>query len=189
MIRLPALLSHRTLVTRRWARLSREGLTGLLLLAVCATFYLSALRPTQERRDRLQTSVTSLHDRMQATARNLRTNTDAPAEQLATYYKFFPAQASATTWLAKIYKAASDQNLQLEQGDYRPSRDPGGRLVRYQITLPVKGSYLQLRKFLAAVLADIPIASLDHISFERQKIGDDIIDAKIRLTLYLEQPS
>ena len=183
------MIRPQALLKRGLARLSREGAAGALLLAVCGAFYFTALRPTEVRLDQLQTRVTSLHDQLRATARTLRPDADAPAEQLVTYYKFFPTQTSAPTWLAKIYRAASDQNLQLEQGDYRAGREKAGRLVRYQITLPVKGSYVQLRKFLAAVLSEIPIVSLDHISFERQKIGDDFVEAKIRLTLYLEQSS
>jgi Tfp pilus assembly protein PilO len=175
------------LLKRRLALLSRERIVGLGLLALCLAFYLSALRPTQVRVDQLQTNMVSLHEKMRNTAKSLRTDPDAPAEQLVTYYKFFPSQTTAPAWLDKIYKAALDQNLRLERADYRPTRDKAGKLIRYQITMPVKGSYLQLRKFLATVLTDVPIASLDHISFERQKIGDELIEAKVKLTLYLGQ--
>ena len=172
---------------RRVARISREGTVGLALLALCLAFYLSALRPTQVRLDQLRANMASLHEKLQNTTKAMHANQDTPAEQLATYYKFFPAQSSTPVWLDKIYKAARDQNIRLEQGEYRANREKAGKLIRYQITMPVKGTYLQLRKFLAAVLTEIPIASLDHISFERQKIGDEAIDAKIKLTLYLDR--
>jgi len=172
---------------RRLVRLSRTGIAGLGLLAVCLTFYLSALRPTEARLNRLQADMVSLHEKIRNAANSLHSNQDTPTEQLVTYYKFFPSQTSAPVWLSKIYQAAQSQNIQLEQGEYRATREKTGKLVRYQIALPVKGTYLQLRKFVAAVLTEIPIASLDHISFERQKIGDEVIEAKIRLTLYLDQ--
>lgn len=172
---------------RRLIRLSRAGSVGLGLFALCLTFYLSALRPAQNRLAQLQANMLSLHEKIRNTANSLRSNQDAPAEQLVTYYKFFPAQTTTPDWLNKIYAAARSQNLQLEQGDYRANREKAGKLIRYQITLPVKGTYLQLRQFVAAVLTEIPAASLDQISFERQKIGDEVIEAKIRLTLYLDQ--
>lgn len=172
---------------RRLTRLGWIGTAGLGLLVMCLAFYLSALRPTQARLDQLHTNVTSLHDRIQDPAGAMRANRDTPAQQLVAYYQSFPAQESTPDWLDKIYKAARNQNIPLEQGEYRANRDNTGKLVRYQVTLPVKGTYLQLRQFLAAVLTDIPIAALDHISFERQKIGDEVIEAKIRLTLYLDQ--
>lgn len=181
MIRFPLSLK------RRLAWLSREGVAGLGLLALCLAFYLSALRPMQVKLDQLQANMVSLREKIQDTANTMRTNRDTPAEQLVTYYKFFPSQTSSPDWLEKIYKAAQDQKIQLEQGEYRITSEKTGKLVHYQITLPVKGTYLQLRKFLAAVLTEIPIASLDHISFERQKIGDEVVEAKIRLTLYLDR--
>jgi Tfp pilus assembly protein PilO len=181
MIRLPWHLS------RGLVRLSRERTVGLGVLAICLVSYMSALQPTQARRDRLQADVTSLHERVRNPAHAMRTGRAIPAEQLAVFYRFFPSQTSAPDWLDKIYKAARNQNIQLDEGDYRAAREKVGKLVRYQITLPVKANYLQLRKFLAAVLAEVPIASLDHISFERQKIGDEIIEAEIKLTLYLDQ--
>ena len=172
---------------RRISRLSREGTVGLGLLALCLTFYFSALRPTQVRLDQLHASMATAHANLRNTASTMRVDQDTPAEQLVTYYKFFPSQTSTPVWLEKIYQAAQEQNIHLEQGEYRTNRDKAGKLVRYQITLPVKGSYLQLRNFLAAVLTAVPIASLDHISFERQKIGDEVVEAKVKLTLYLGQ--
>lgn len=169
------------------ARLSREGVIGLVLLTLCLGFYLAALRPTQDRLDQLNTNIVALREKAQSTASSLRAHREIPAEQLVTYYRFFPSQTSAPVWLGKIYKAAREQNIQLEQGEYRANRDKDGKLARYRITLPVKGTYLQVRRFVASVLTDVPIASLDQISFERQKIGDEALDAKIRLTLYLGQ--
>lgn len=175
------------ILKRRLALFSRERVVGLGLLALCLAFYLTALRPAQARLDHLQSNMLSLHEQIRNAAKTLRVDSSEPAEQLVTYYRFFPAQTTAPAWLDKIYKAARNQNLRLDRADYRPTRDKAGKLVRYQITMPVKGNYLQLRKFLAAVLTDVPIASLDHISFERQKIGDEVIEAKVRLTLYLGQ--
>ena len=175
------------MLKRRLARLSREAAFGLGLLAISLAFYLSALLPAQAKLDQLRTNMVSLQVKLQNTAKTMRANQDTPAEQLVVYYKFFPEQSTTPVWLGKIYKAARDQNIQLEQGEYRAVREKAGKLVRYQIALPVKGTYLQLRKFLAAVLTEIPIASLDHISFERQKIGDEVIEAKIKLTLYLDR--
>ena len=37
------------------------------------------------------------------------------------------------------------------------------------------------------VLNDAPVASLDEISFKRETIGNATVEAKVRLTLYLEE--
>ena len=179
----------RTELKRRLHHLSREGRLGLGLMVLGLGFYLAVVQPAQQQLTQLQDDVVSQQKKIRTAAKSLQATQDPPAEQLIAYYKFFPAQTTAPLWLEKIYRAARNQGIQLEQGEYHAAREKSARLLHYQITLPVKGSYLQLRKFLATVLTEVPIASLDNISFERQKIGDQAIEARIKLTLYLDQQS
>lgn len=174
---------------KRWLRLrSREGAAGLVLLTAGLIFYVAIYRPAQAQlQQSLQEQSLATEDRRPA-----RSTPDIEAQatqQLATFYKFFPAQETAPGWLGKIYKAAEKENIALLEGEYREQRQQTGKLMRYQVTLPVKGPYVQVRRFVSDVLAEIPIASLDHISFERQRIEDPLIDAKITFTLYLEPPT
>jgi hypothetical protein len=108
-----------------------------------------------------------------------------PADQLAEFYRFFPNEDTAADWMRKLYAAAALQGVDLEQGDYQLVHDPDGKITRYDIVLPVRGGYLQIRKFIAQALMDVPALSLDSITFSRQKIGDAAIDAQLRFTLYL----
>ena len=64
-------------------------------------------------------------------------------------------------------------------------QDRNWKLTRYQLTLPVKGSYRQIRGFIAQVLTDVPASALEEIGFRRDTVGTDRIDARLRLTLYL----
>jgi Tfp pilus assembly protein PilO len=171
---------------QRWLlHLSREGLLAIALSVVAVGFALLVMPPALTHLGQLQADVSSLHDRIRNAARHLNDSPEAPVEQLAAYYRFFPAAISSTRWLDSIYRNASNLGLHLEQGDYRPTIEPGGRLLRYQITLPIKGNYLQIRKFVANLLSEIPIASLDYISFERHRVGEPMVSAKIKLSLYL----
>lgn len=179
----------RSILRFRLRQLGWPGITGLGLLVLCLAFFVFALLPAQKRLAQVAEQTVSLREQIQNAARTMAANRDAPAEQLVAYYQFFPTDRSSPHWLEKIYQAAQDQNIVLEQGQYRTSPDRAGPLIRYQITLPVKGTYVQLRKFLAAALNIVPVLSLDQIDFERQKIGDLNIDAKVKLTLYLGQES
>jgi hypothetical protein len=91
--------------------------------------------------------------------------------------------------LAKIYGAAERQSLKLEQGEYRAVADNVSKLTHYQVMLPVKGTYPQVRKFVASALTEVPNLSLESIQFERQKVSDTIVDAKIKMVLYLGRRS
>jgi hypothetical protein len=51
--------------------------------------------------------------------------------------------------------------------------------------LPVKGSYEQIRGFVAAVLNDVPAAALEDIGLRRDAIGARTLEARLKLTLFL----
>jgi hypothetical protein len=73
----------------------------------------------------------------------------------------------------------------LDSGEYRLSRTAGERLARYEITLPLKGSYAQIRGFVADVLAAVPAAVLDEVNLRREGVDSARLDARVRLTLYV----
>lgn len=109
----------------------------------------------------------------------------SPTVQLANFYAFFPDADSTPLWLGKIYRAANKEGLVLERGEYRLVADKNSRLKRYQIRLPARGGYLQVRRFINRALEDVPSLAVDTLSFQRQRIGDTVVDADIGMTLYL----
>ena len=171
---------------RGTARLGAPGLVGLALLFFGLAFYLSAIRPVQTQLNDLQRDVAAFKSAKQTTAANqVEELKSGPAEQLSAFYKYFPKSSSAPDSLAKLYEVAQAQGLMLDQGEYRLVHDRNGRLLRYEVTLPVKGTYPQMRKFMSQLLADIPYLSLDSVTFQRQKVGDATLESQIRFTLYL----
>jgi hypothetical protein len=62
------------------------------------------------------------------------------------------------------------------------------RIERYEITLPVTGSYRQVRLFLQRAMHEIPVLSLDQVSFKRSSTGKNLVDAQLRLTLHMVKP-
>jgi len=108
-----------------------------------------------------------------------------PEDQREAFYRDFPAQAEITRWIEEIYDAAADQQLSLARGEYVLTPVKDTRLTRYQITLPVRGSYAQIRGFITAAQASVPNLSLDEFSLQRQQINQAQDDARIRLSLYL----
>ena len=57
-------------------------------------------------------------------------------------------------------------------------------LAFYRITLPLRGTYPQIRQFVGSTLKSMPVASLEGLRFERKKVGDTRLEAQIRLTVY-----
>lgn len=175
---------------RRWLRLlGFPGIVAIGLLAVSPAFYFSSLVPAQERVDQARRNAAVAQARMERAARTPGVERRSPTEQLAAFYRVFPMERDTPQWLEKLIVAAESRGLKLEQGEYTATPDRAGKLVRFQMTLPVKGEYPQIRKFLAALPGEVPLMALEQVQFERQKIGDPQVEAKIKLALYLEQGS
>lgn len=175
---------------RRWlGLLGWPGLLAAGMLAICPAFYFSAIRPAQERLEAAQHSVTSLHRQMELSRKSPGGKTHTPAEQLAEFYRLFPHERSSPEWLEKLVSVAESNGISLNEGEYKVSNDKAGRLVRFQITLPLKGEYPQIRRFLAALPAELPVMALENVQFERNKVADPNVEARIRLVLFLGRQS
>jgi len=170
-------------------RLGPVGLAGVGFAVVGLALYAALVAPSQARLGELKQATATLHERLQRAAGSFSDARRTPEEQLANFYNSFPGMQSAPDLLGKIYKSAERRGLTLQQGEYKPARERLGLLTRYQITLPVKGPYLQVREFLGAVLKDIPFIALDNVSFQRERIGEPAVEAKIQLTLYVGETS
>lgn len=166
-------------------RLGRAGVIGIALIAFAAAYYGSTVAPLEASLTRLRAEAAALQEKLRMGGSLARQTKVSTAEQLATFYAFFPRPDSSADWLGKIYAAAKAQGIALQSGEYRLERSPDQRLARYQITLPVTGSYAQLRAFVGAVLTDVPAAALEEISLRRESVSSPTLEARVRFTLFL----
>ena len=104
---------------------------------------------------------------------------------LVRFYDALGEQRYAEQQVKTLFGIAAKAGLSLSRGEYKGGYDANGRLHTYQVTLPVKGSYREVWQFALAALMAIPFASLDEISFKRENINDPVIEARLRLTLYM----
>lgn len=153
-------------------QLGSPGIASLAAIAVTATFYLVAVKPLEQRSVRQGAKAASAPARM---------------GELAGFYRYFDRPEKIDDWLAKLYGIATAKGLQLQQADYRLADSRYG-IERYQITLPVSGSYAEVRGFLNTALAEIPVLSLDHASFRRKSASEPRIETELSMTLYVRRP-
>ena len=179
----------------RWPLSMRRDLLGLPAaagaggLAMCLALYFSAVQPAQQRRDAARQKAIALQQRA-AQARAAPGEKAMPLEQrLAAFYRNFPTEHEATDALGKIAAIARRDGLVLQQAEYKAERDKGGKLTRFQMSLPLKGEYPTIRRFLSDIHAELPTVSLEQVQFERRKVGDSQVEAQVRLVLYLGRPS
>lgn len=161
------------------------GVVGAAILAASLLFYGVAVLPVASESAALAREVAALDAARQPGVEGVREKPSDPVRQLAEFYSFFPKSSQAPDDLAKLHGLAAVHNVQLDQGTYRLVHDRVGKLLMYEIALPVKGDYSQLRKFMSQALTEIPYLSLDGVSFQRQKAGDATLESQIKFTLFL----
>ncbi|HEX7888784.1 MAG TPA: GspMb/PilO family protein [Ramlibacter sp.] len=161
---------------------------AVTLLALAAILHWGASATLRDRITESRQGVADAHRQaLDAGRERQRREAMSPAARAEAFYRFFPAEASATDALVRIHDAAARHGVQLAQADYRMTRTEGTRLLAYQVTYPVKGSYSQLRKFLTQVLREVPNASLDDVNFRRDAISQAEVQATLKLTLHLKE--
>jgi hypothetical protein len=163
-------------------RLGPLGVLGIGVLLASAGFYASALAPLQEQTAAQKLALDNLRSR-----KAFRPMSNNRAEELYRFYALFPPASDLTAELERMHRIARGAGLDLSQGEYRLERRASG-LWAYRVTLPVRGTYPQLRGFLAAVTKDMPIASIDALRFERKKAADTQLEAQVRVTLHARPP-
>jgi Tfp pilus assembly protein PilO len=172
----------------RWmSRLGLPGIIGIGLLVMCVALYFSLIQPKQLQLQEARQSADLLSDKMNRMSKASKNGDRPAAEQLTEFYQIFPDEKSSVDLIGKIAVIAQNDGFNLDEGEYKVNHEKIGHLTRMQIILPVKAQYQQIRKFLADISSDIPVVSLEQIQFQRQKVGDPLVDTHIKLALYLGQ--
>ncbi len=170
-------------MNRAWTSL-REKLGGMALfaiglLAAGLVFLGVVVKPLEARLERLDARATK-----ESRAATDSTRRGTPSAKLAAFYGYFDRTEIQVEWLAKLYGSAHGAGLELRSADYRLI-DADGRIARYEVTLPLSGTYAQVRAFLEDVLDENPVLSLDQLSMRRKRVNDTLLEAEAVLTIHL----
>jgi hypothetical protein len=153
------------------------GLAALALFAVATLFHFAVLKP-------LEVRTGALKERLLREAPRARAGPAAgAADKVSAVYGFLKRDEHTTDWLAKLHAIGAATGVQLKSASYRSQGE--GRIVRYEIVLPLAGSYPQIRDFLQRSAAEIPVMSIDQLTLKRESRSEAALQAELRLTLHM----
>ena len=181
-MQIPRLIVHEYL-----QRLGVPGLAGLALLVVALTWGLAGLLPDWQSLQTISQQTREAHEYLAKVEDGTVAPPVVPQRQLDDFRSKLPSQPQATVAIDKIYALAAQERITLARGEYSLGIDPKTHLARYQILLPVRGSYPQLRRFLHALLGQLPAVVVEDLELSRKKIADTDLNGRIRMTLYLSR--
>lgn len=96
----------------------------------------------------------------------------------------FPEASRLPRELSKLLDLAEQGGLQFAGGEYRLVVGKEKLLDRYVVSLPVRGDYREIRRFLVTSRDQFPALAIEDVSLRRDKIGSGEIDAQLRLVLF-----
>ena len=89
-----------------------------------------------------------------------------------------PELARKMAALAQVHGVAT------AQADYQTLGHGNLGLTQLQVVQPVRASYPQFRRYVEAVLREVPSASLDHVSARREHVGQGQLDIRLRWSFW-----
>jgi hypothetical protein len=153
------------------------GMASAGLLVAAAAFQLAVVQPLEARDAEAAQRVARQAPQPHAA------EPASPADKLASVYQRLSTEETPTDWLAKLSAIGTATGLELKSASYKQQSD--GRIVHYEVVLPIAGSYAQIRDFLGRALADVPAMSVDQLTLKREKRSDTTLRAELRLTLHM----
>jgi len=189
MSRLPVSIDRLRLVAEVW--LYRHGPWWLLLgLAAAAllTFAAAAI-PALDRELAAQEAI--LNELRARLASGEAPPPTAASTSLLNYQAFRDILAdddNALYGIKAVLDLAQDHRLTSTRAEYVHGRDASAEAGALQMTLPLRGRYGDVRRWLEEVLLTQPFVAVNEMSFKREEIGLNQIEAKVRLTLWHRLP-
>jgi hypothetical protein len=178
---------HRLTTLELLRRLGWPGLLGAVLLGFAAVWSMFAVQQGIEARERAAARVQEADARLAAVQRGEPGLAPAPERLLQDFRDALPGQPAATADIDRLYVAAEAERISLARGEYALVVESETALARYQILLPVRATYPQVRRFLANAMASLPALGLEDLDLQRKQVADTELEGRIRMTLYLSR--
>lgn len=107
-----------------------------------------------------------------------------------------PRQRSAVTLppmlssaiVRKFNSVAADMNLAFDEVAYSLESTERSPYLRYRITLTTQAGYIDIRRFLAALSAELPNATLDSIRCARPDAVQALLGCELAFTAFFRKP-
>jgi Tfp pilus assembly protein PilO len=171
--------------TLRWQwyrQFGVPGIVGVVALVLAAGVWIGVQMPAErEAASLLRTKVRQLSEARSASAQasNQRDPRDLARESM-------PGERERAAVVRKVLALAEANRLVVERSDYTLAAEEP-RLQRLRMTLPLGGSYGQVRQFVGQLLNRMPNVALDSLQIDRPTSGPSELQTTVRLSIFFRQ--
>ena len=169
------------------ARLGVTGKIGLGLIVIAIIFFMStvlpqdrALKALKQRAETIKSQSTLLMQSKYGVDKKISGD-----QALKIFYDFFPRIDSSPFWIGELVRVAKKHNVEINGSEFHMTLGKGSRLARYEMVLPIRGRYPQIRAFIADALQSVPAMAIMGINIKRKSVKSTQLEVGLRVNLYL----
>lgn len=154
------------------------GWLGLALMVASAATFTSAWVRHRERL--AMTARANAPFAAASTPSIKRAEPDGPAVKL-------PARTAVPVLLSRVQRAAAEQGLEWPRAEYKTVAATTEAPGSIEIRCTLKGAYPAIRRFLAALLQDVPSLTFKELALNRTGAESTEVEARLAIVIYLAE--
>lgn len=182
-------------VEKAWLQISwqvaRLGITGKIgagFLLFAIVFFIVAVLPQDREITVLKQRVDTIKSRspFEINGKPVSEKRIRGDRALKVFYDFFPRIDSSPLWIGELVRVAETHDVEINSSDFHMTLGDESRLARYEMTVPVQGSYPEIKAFIADLLKSIPAMAITGINIKRKGVKSSRLEVGIKVNLYLD---
>lgn len=159
------------------------GVLGFALLLFAVSFDFTGNRTLEAEAASLRQEARALVARQHRPVRA----ESSERQRLEQFYAGLPGVTRLPDLLVRLHGYALARGVVLDRADYRTTVEVGTPLERVTLDLPAHGSYPMLRAWLDDLYVEMPELAVESLSIHRERIDAPLLEAQVRLTLFLRR--
>ncbi|CAN7322438.1 hypothetical protein [Rhizobacter sp. LjRoot28] len=92
------------------------------------------------------------------------------------------------TQVQDLIALAESERLTVARGEYRPQVDAEGGFLRYRMSLPVRGEWRAVHRFVDSALRAHPSLGLESVQFQRPQVDAVEVEARLQWVVLAQLP-
>ena len=184
------------LLTNILKKIGAWGIISLVIIIVSLLFYSTKITKTETLIQETQYAIEEANTSLNSKKFSVEASTPLKnLEEIKRFYDIFPKAVALPQALTVIYQIANKQKLALNSGDYKFNKiketnsTNQKKLTKYEIVLPIKGQYKQIRAFITEVLQKLPAIALTDMQIRRENSLSQYVEARLIFVIFVKGES
>ncbi|MFJ5446885.1 hypothetical protein ACIKP9_11645 [Methylobacillus methanolivorans] len=179
------------LVRRVQYRLGWQGIALVAVLLTTVYLLVAGLLPLQNELMQLRQNVAAQEATFSLNPQPQRQPESSPeqtlAQELAEFDTRFPDIQRLPDELGVLFRLAEGHGLPVVKGEYSLTEKRQGNLRRFEASVPVNGSYQEVKALVLDILDALPNVALAELGFERGEAVEAEIKTRLRLVFFIRK--